>query len=283
MGVCAILLHSVQAFAPPWAPCRLSRVQTRAQCRPLPVVMMADSPPLFGLLGGLFQLGGGGKGWAGPLGVRRAELKSQLAQAVELNQGREARQRVEGILEELIALQGPIEPRSKLLGDWRLIWSSQTADAFPFAKPSVVLGGDCIQRISGEAQSGLTKQPAILRVENLVIWPFLGGLTLNGGASLEALDATRSILRIDDFALELGSRSLPLLELTQVAPISVRDAPVVKAGSQLVTVSNDKTRVLNAREGFLDLLYFDEEGLRVTQSGDTGLLYIHLLQGSSLI
>ena len=199
MGVCAILLHSVQAFAPPWAPCRLSRVQTRAQCRPLPVVMMADSPPLFGLLGGLFQLGGGGKGWAGPLGVRRAELKSQLAQAVELNQGRycaqvqstrdcyppllsilpvlalllgrgggqshvsrsisvatkampccmrtrttwvrpcagarmasdacreclrehapacacmqscrEARQRVEGILEELIALQGPIEPR----------------------------------------------------------------------------------------------------------------------------------------------------------------------------
>ena len=61
-------------------------------------------------------------------------MKADLAAAVELNQGREARERVEGILEALIALQGPVESRNKLQGMWRLIWSSQTADSFPLAK-----------------------------------------------------------------------------------------------------------------------------------------------------
>jgi len=46
----------------------------------------------------------------------------------------------------------------------------------------------------------------------------------------------RSILRIDSFALEFKGASLPLLQLTQMAPVTVRDAPVVQSGSQLVTV-----------------------------------------------
>ena len=90
-------------------------------------------PRLPDLLQGLLG-GGGGGGWGGERGVQRASLKADLAAAVELNQGREARERVEGILEALIALQGPVESRNKLQGTWRLIWSSQTADSFPLAK-----------------------------------------------------------------------------------------------------------------------------------------------------
>ena len=90
-------------------------------------------PRLPDLLQGLLGRGGGG-GWGGERGVQRASLKADLAAAVELNQGREARERVEGILEALIALQGPVESRNKLQGTWRLIWSSQTADSFPLAK-----------------------------------------------------------------------------------------------------------------------------------------------------
>ena len=138
-----------------------------------------------------------------------------------------------------------------------------------------MLGGDCFQRI--------TSSPPDARAENLVTWQALGGLTLNGGATLEAVNATRSILRIDSFSLELGSTRLPLLQLTEPAPITVRDAPIVRSGSQLVTVEKERNaRVLNTREGYLDLLYFDEEGLRITRSADNGLLYVHLLVGASL-
>jgi len=93
-GVCAMLciLHSTQAFAPLVAPCRLAHAQTRAPQRPPSLAMSELLPPLGQLpfnLGGFFQrFKGGGVGWAGPLGVRRAELKAQLAQAVELKQGR---------------------------------------------------------------------------------------------------------------------------------------------------------------------------------------------------
>ena len=226
---------------------------------------------------GIWGVGGSG-GWSGARGDRRAELKAALALAVEVKQGREARSRVEGILEELIALQGPLEKREKLPGLWTLIWSSQTADSNPFAKPSSVLGGDCFQRITPE--DGIA-EAASARAENLVVWPFLGGLTLNGGATLEPVNATRSILRIDSFRLELGDATLQLLELTKLAPVTLRDAPVVREGSQLVTVSRGNERVLNKREGYLDILYFDDEGLRVTV-GDNGLLYAHLLEGCSL-
>ena len=114
-----------------------------------------------------------------------------------------------------------------------------------------------------------------------MVWPWLGNLTLNGGATLETINATRSILRIDSFRLEMGDSSLQLLELTNLAPVTLRDALVVREGSQLVTVSQGKERVLNKREGYLDLLYFDDQGLRVT-IGDNGLLYVHLREGSSL-
>ena len=93
-GVCAMLciLHSTQAFSPLVAPCRLAHAQTRAPQRPPSLAMSELLPPLGQLpfnLGGFFQrFKGGGVGWAGPLGVRRAELKAQLAQAVELKQGR---------------------------------------------------------------------------------------------------------------------------------------------------------------------------------------------------
>lgn len=272
-----LFLDTVACFCPtPVAisghlcPASLARRTTWAMSAPSTPQQPLSNPlaSVTSIFGGLF----------GGVGERRAELKKQLSAAVELNQGREARVRVEGILEQLIGLGGRIEPRAKLPGVWQLIWSSQTADSFPLAKPTSVLGGDCLQRIT--APSGNSKEA---RVENLVIWPFLGGLTLNGGATLETVDDTRSILRIDSFALELGTASLPLLELTKIAAVSVNDAPIVKQGSQLVSVSTGNKRVLNTREGFLDLLYFDEEGLRVTRSPDNGLIYLHLLQGSSLV
>ena len=91
-GVCAMLciLHSTQAFAPLGAPCRLAHAQkNRAPQRPPSLAMSEPLGQLPFNLGGFFQrLKGVGIGWAGPLGVRRAELKAQLAQAVELKQGR---------------------------------------------------------------------------------------------------------------------------------------------------------------------------------------------------
>jgi len=239
-------------------------ISASAGVPPLPLAASVQ-----GLLGGFFEgFGGGGSSrgvWRGVRRERREELKAALAEAVEERQGRDARSRVERILEELIALGGPIERRDKLAGLWTLIWSSQTADSNPFARPSSVLGGDCFQRIVPE-------DAGAARAENLVVWPMLGGLTLNGGATLEAVNATRSILRIDSFRLELGDISLQLLELTKLAPLTVRDAPIVKQGSQLVSVSKQgNERVLNKREGYLDLLYFDDEGLRIS-IGEQGSL-----------
>ena len=49
----------------------------------------------------------------------------------------------------------------------------------------------------------------------------------------------------------------------------------VRKGSQLVTVTVDRERKLNKREGMLEALYLDEEGLRVSRSDD-GLLYVYV-------
>lgn len=232
-----------------------------AEFRPAQPIVSPLSAFLGGLFGGILDIG---NRWAGSRGEQRAELKAQLFKAVNMNQGKGARELVESILEQLIALEGPIEKREKLPNLWRLIWSSQTADAFSLALPSSVLGGVCFQRITAMSENGRGmdgmgggKKPDETRVENLVIWPFLGGLTLNGGASLEAVDDTRSILRIDSFALELGSTRLPLLELTKIAPVSVRDAPVVKQGSQLVTlkkVTSTKLVLVCLKGAYLYLL-----------------------------
>ena len=74
---------------------------------------------------------------------RRDEVNTcrlQLLEKVQLKQSREHRVQVEEILEKLVNLQstGTVE-ESALVGTWRLLWSSQTADVNPFQLPSKVL------------------------------------------------------------------------------------------------------------------------------------------------
>jgi hypothetical protein len=68
------------------------------------------------------------------------QSRSKLLELVDLRQSRKIRSSVEEALEQMILLK----PRSnvqdgELLGTWRLIWSSQTADVNPFQKPSQVI------------------------------------------------------------------------------------------------------------------------------------------------
>ncbi len=119
------------------------------------------------------------------------------------------------------------------------------------------------------------------RAENIVSWPSLG-LTLRGGAASERVAPNRFNLTIDSFTLDVGSVSVPLLRLTSSAPaLVVRDAPAVREGSQLVSAgtASARQRVLNKRQGWLEVLYVDKGGagrgpLRVSRA-DTGLLYLH--------
>jgi len=53
-----------------------------------------------------------------------------------------------------------------------------------------------------------------------------------------------------------------------------------KAGSQL-TGAGTGTRVLNKREGYLDMLYIDAAGARLTR-GENNLLYLHVREGAAL-
>jgi hypothetical protein len=74
---------------------------------------------------------------------RREELSTcrlRLLEKVQLKQSREHRVQVEELLEKLVNLQSPgtIQENS-LVGTWRLLWSSQTADVNPFQLPSKVL------------------------------------------------------------------------------------------------------------------------------------------------
>ena len=98
-----------------------------------------------------------------PGGVgRREELNScrlRLLEKVQLKQSREHRVQVEEILEKLVTLQSPgTVQENSLIGTWRLLWSSQTADVNPFQLPSKVLllhicntwpSWSCIQRLLG--------------------------------------------------------------------------------------------------------------------------------------
>ena len=93
LGVCALLMQSAHCFVVVLAPSVAKTIppsMVRATARQS--IIMVDTVPanpfleaMQGIFGGL---GTGGKGWRGIRGVRRAELKSQLAEAVELNQGR---------------------------------------------------------------------------------------------------------------------------------------------------------------------------------------------------
>jgi len=157
-----ILLDMVACFLPAPAASVMPSLHPKFAARVYhQTVVMAESKqaqpivnPLSAFLGGLF---GGivdiGNRWAGRRGQQRAELKAQLEEAVNRNQGKGARELVESILEQLIALEGPIEKRDKLPNLWRLIWSSQTADAFSLALPSSVLGGVCFQRITAASEN----------------------------------------------------------------------------------------------------------------------------------
>lgn len=201
--------------------------------------------------------------------------KSQLLEVVKRKQSRSNRVETEEILEKLVESNKEDKKafQTSLSGNWRLLWSSQTADANPLQTPASVLGGDCYQVVD---EQGGAEGP---RVENVVVWPSLGNLTLRGGAALRRESQTECVITINSFTLELGDLSLPLLKLTDTVPVAVRDVAKVKAGSQLVTVtSSDKAeRVLNRRQGTLKVLYVDREGLRVSQ-GDNSLLYVHQRQ-----
>ena len=79
-----------------------------------------------------------------------SELKTKLREAVSLRQSKEHRRTVETILEDLVQISSQKLPNAGIDGRWRLVWSSQTAEANPFAKPSSVLGGDCYQASHNE-------------------------------------------------------------------------------------------------------------------------------------
>ena len=71
------------------------------------------------------------------------------------------------------------------------------------------------------------------------------------------------------------------LRVDLIAPRAVSLCCAVRNAAQ---VSKErKSRTLNTREGYLDVLYFDEQGLRVSRSADNGLLYLHLREGAALV
>ena len=67
------------------------------------------------------------------------QCRSTLLELVDLKQSRKSRLSVEETLERMILLKPCIGVQDvKILGTWRLLWSSQTADVNPFQKPSQV-------------------------------------------------------------------------------------------------------------------------------------------------
>ena len=123
--------------------------------------------------------------------------------------------------EELVGTFGT--KKGSVEGIWRLVWSSQTSDSNPFAKPEEVLGGECYQVVSA-SEADRRKG----RVENIVSWPWLGGLLLRGGATYEETGEGRVVVTIDSFTLEGTSPilfTLPLLKLTDSTEFVVQDAP----------------------------------------------------------
>lgn len=95
------------------------------------------SEPQFWSLGSLF--GGGQNAVTVDREALRKGLKLKLGAAIELNQGATSRRVVESYLEELVGISG--KKKGSVEGTWRLVWSSQTSESNPLAKPSEVLGG----------------------------------------------------------------------------------------------------------------------------------------------
>jgi hypothetical protein len=65
-------------------------------------------------------------------------------------------------------------------------------------------------------------------VENIVSWPWLGGLLLRGGATYEETGKGRVVVTIDSFTLEGTSPisfTFPLLKIADSTEFVVQDAP----------------------------------------------------------
>lgn len=188
---------------------------------------------------------------------RRKAIKTEVMGLVKLPQRKKEKKRTEELLLDLARCNPVAQParNRRLVGRWRLAWSSQTANRF--LRPDNVLGGYSTQDIS--VQDGKTT------VENAVRWPGWDlGLLGRASAQVDPKDrqGCKLKLRIDSFELEVGGKEVQLLRSVLSTPkMSVRDTP------------NGKRRVLNQREGSITVLYLDDD-IRVTLA-DNGLLFMH--------
>lgn len=123
---------------------------------------------------------------------KEIEPRQRLLQAISTGQG------VEEVIEELVPTN-PIKNTADLehlAGKWRLVWSSQAADANWLQKATT--GFPSWQIV--KAESG--------RLENLV--EFFPGLRLRARARSEASSTQRRDVNIEGATLEVGSVELPL-------------------------------------------------------------------------
>jgi len=124
----------------------------------------------------------------------------ELERLLNMRQSLRNKQAVESILsqwENQYAATRAI-PSSKLVGRWRLRWSSQTASTNPFALPSSVLGAVSFQDI--EFQRGSEQGRASNIVQWAPRWQLIGGATTQAARR----NSPRTLVRIDDVRLELG-------------------------------------------------------------------------------
>lgn len=195
--------------------------------------------------------------WPWQLDRRRKTIKVELMGLVKLPQRKKEKKRTEELLMDLARSNPVAQParNRRLVGRWRLAWSSQTSNRF--LRPDNVLGGYSTQDIS--------VQGGTITVENAVRWPGWD-LCLLGRARAQVDPKDRQgctlKLRIDSFELEAGEKKVQLLKSVLSTPkLSIRDAP------------GGKRRVLNQREGSITVLYLDND-IRVTLA-DNGLLFMH--------
>lgn len=176
-----------------------------------------------------------------------ASLRSRTAllSTVAQRQSRGARISVERAVAAVLAEAKPLRFASRRAdaddGVWRLLWSSQTADVNPFAHPSSVLGGECVQRIS--SRDGL--------VQNVVRW---GSWELVGSARVRVQRLDRLVRRF----------------------VTITGVDIVRAGEQFVTLFNLRALIDQQQvgdSGYLDDVYNDGT-LRISRANN-GFMYIY--------
>jgi hypothetical protein len=137
--------------------------------------------------------------------------RRHLLASVTQRQSRTARKTVEAAVEAVVSEARPLFFSSPKRDDgvWRLLWSSQTADANPWAMPSSVLGGQCVQRIASKERL----------VQNIVRWGRSGkdSIELVGSASVNVQRVGRRLRRSVTITgldvLRDGVRALTLFDL----------------------------------------------------------------------